>query len=1101
MKLVENSDELKFLVGFFYFSGLDELYQALKNNEDILIKILVGLNADKKLEQIYEFASVTKGKTDREHVEELYFNSLRTSLNSNDFDNKGNYEQILFFLNMIKQGKIIIRKTRNPNHGKLYYFNHKENPYSKSSFITGSSNLTSSGLHKQEEFNIEITDYYQEEVSNYFDELWEESVRITENPEFLEKLIKIIEYETLVTEVTPFEAFVKIMKTYLDTIQDGADENWISELLIKNNYKSLQYQIDAVKQAVNIIDNYGGCILADVVGLGKSVVASLIGVSLKERGMVICPPGLMGDDDGTSGWQKYLEDFDLHNWKVRSSGKLEEISEYLKERDDYDVIVIDEAHRFRNQDTQSYEYLQSICNGRKVILLTATPFNNSPSDVFSLLKLFIIPGKSSISLEDDIENKFITKQTEYEELSYILKNEKALHSGKKKDKKRKEKVIKNYFRYFGTKEIDISRVRSRLHEIAIYIRNTIEPITIRRNRLDLIKDNVYKDELNELVIPEDPQEIFFQLSKEQSKFYDYIIEECFQEEGKFTGAIYKPIVYEKALSEDNIEKLSQEDAFELYRQKNLYDFMRRLVVKRFESSFYAFAQTINNFIKINESALNFIENSKNKFILDRKLMNKYSESNEDEISEMLLEYEEELKKEEKEERYKVYDISSFEWKEQFENDIKQDLELFNSIKNKLEDLELVENDPKSIALINDINNIRDNDAEQSRKIIIFTEYVDTAKFLEKVFLEKFGSEVYAVTDKFNKTIINTINKNFDASAKKQANDYQILITTDKLSEGYNLNRAGAIVNYDIPWNPTRVIQRVGRINRINKKVFEKLYIYNIFPTERGEDEVRSREIAQNKMFLIHSILGEDSKIFDAGEDPKPSELYRRITDNPDKIEEENFFTIIRNKYKEVELEDPEVIKKIDTLPSRIKVAIESANYQQIIFILKNLGFFIKGIGDKGIVTEYSIEDVWEFINVDKFTHKKQLSSIFWDNYDKIKTTSADQSKRKYNPKSNEGKAFNNLKTMYSNIEHFRSYEPIIRDLLEIIAEYKTLSSFTLRKLASLELKEITIESVNNAKKVLDEIIKIMGEDYKSHIKRKLKDNNQDIIIAVEGHDE
>ena len=103
--------------------------------------------------------------------------------------------------------------------------------------------------------------------------------------------------------------------------------------------------------------------------------------------------------------------------------------------------------------------------------------------------------------------------------------------------------------------------------------------------------------------------------------------------------------------------------------------------------------------------------------------------------------------------------------------------------------------------------------------------------------------------------IKEINKNFDATAKHQADDYDILLTTDKISEGFNLNRAGMVINYDIPWNPVRVIQRVGRIKRISKKVFDKLYIVNFFPTEKGSDLVHSREIAAQKMFMIHNTLG------------------------------------------------------------------------------------------------------------------------------------------------------------------------------------------------------------------------------------------------------
>ena len=111
----------------------------------------------------------------------------------------------------------------------------------------------------------------------------------------------------------------------------------------------------------------------------------------------------------------------------------------------------------------------------------------------------------------------------------------------------------------------------------------------------------------------------------------------------------------------------------------------------------------------------------------------------------------------------------------------------------------------------------------------------------------------------------------------QRNDYHILVATDAISEGYNLHRAGAIFNYDIPYNPTRVIQRIGRINRINKKVFDKLYIYNYFPTDVGEAETRTKEISTLKMAMIHAIMGEDTKALTKEEDLQAyfKERYRK----------------------------------------------------------------------------------------------------------------------------------------------------------------------------------------------------------------------------------
>ena len=166
-------------------------------------------------------------------------------------------------------------------------------------------------------------------------------------------------------------------------------------MLEENGFEKYKYQLDAVSQALSVIDTYNGVIIADVVGLGKSVIASLIASQLGRRGLIICPPGLMGNKKANTGWWEYWNRFKLYNWDIESSGNLEALAESIHNNNlNYEVVIVDEVHKFRNQDTAAYEALMDICRGKKVILLTATPFNNSPADIFSLLKLFIVPGAS-----------------------------------------------------------------------------------------------------------------------------------------------------------------------------------------------------------------------------------------------------------------------------------------------------------------------------------------------------------------------------------------------------------------------------------------------------------------------------------------------------------------------------------------------------------------------------------------------------------------------------------------------------------------------------------------------------------------------------------
>jgi hypothetical protein len=249
--------------------------------------------------------------------------------------------------------------------------------------------------------------------------------------------------------------------------------------------------------------------------------------------------------------------------------------------------------------------------------------------------------------------------------------------------------------------------------------------------------------------------------------------------------------------------------------------------------------------------------------------------------------------------------------------------MFDHILSQLEEMDLVADDPKSGCLIKNMTRVLNHPPKQGepkRKIVIFSEYADTVSHLKEALKHPFGDRLLVVSGTLSGAMNERIAANFDASHLSPEDDYDILLSTDRISEGYNLNRAGMVINYDIPWNPVRVIQRVGRINRISKKVFEELYIVNFFPTEKGATLVKSREIACNKMFLIHEVLGEDAKIFDVDETPSAAALFDRIRQNPDEMEAESFYTTVLNRYLAIEEAHPELAEALLDFPPRVKVA-------------------------------------------------------------------------------------------------------------------------------------------------------------------------------------
>ncbi|MDY0347996.1 MAG: helicase-related protein [Tenuifilaceae bacterium] len=1100
-KLISASKELKFLVGFFYFSGWQEIYKNLKNNRDVTIKILVGLQVDKYLSSIVE-VGLQDDTLSHEECFSQFMKSMGIAINNAEMDNEEFYNQIAYFIERLLEGKLTIRKTLNPNHAKVYLFqlnNHYQDLFNmKGEFITGSSNLTRAGLQGQEEFNVEIKDYGFGTAEAYFDDLWKTAVPITEAENGTKIIVDFLKNKSQASLITPFEAYALILKTYLELQEAKKINDAITRLLAENGFEKYQYQLDAVNQALNVIDTYNGVIIADVVGLGKSVIASLIANQLGKRGLILCPPGLIGSKKESSGWWEYLNRFKLYNWDIESAGNLEAVAESIQKNDlGYHVVIVDEAHKFRNQDTADYEALMDICRGKQVILLTATPFNNSPADVFSLLKLFIVPGASGITIEADLERRFNAYNYRFKRLSNILKNYNA------NDPEKRRKAERDYEKMFGLNPpIDLTIVRENVSKMASDIKNIITPVVIRRNRLDLVTDFEYKKEVQNLSKVMDPVEQFYELTEEQSDFYNRIIVDYFSETGCFKGAIYKPNEYESAKKDK--KGLTEDENRAFQQQRNLYDFMRRLLVKRFESSFGAFEKSIQRFLRTNRMVLSFVKKS-GKYVLDRKVIeNIYNDEDGaenftfDAIKEALEDFERNAVNKTSPKLTKIYDVDSFEFKEEFYSDIENDIKLFEKIEREINELNITKNDPKRVAVLKTIKEVLGKGLNPKRKVILFTEYTDTVTHLTEYFEKELLGRAMFCSGNLTQAFAKQLDANFNAKNVEQTDDFDVLITSDKLSEGFNLNRAGLIINYDIPWNPTRVIQRVGRINRMSAKVFEELFIYNFFPTDQGSDIVKSREIAQQKMFLIHCALGEDSKIFDADEEPSPSGLFSKISTNPEENDELSTSTIIRNDYNEIVESYPEVIGKIKDLPNRVKTLKLFHDNNVVVLRKKGMALFsivhhYENEKPKDKPEEKTFDELIEYVKCVADEERQPLDSDFWKSYEAIK---------KYKPTYKsatsdlalENKANIALKTLLKKKRDDldQGLVSFINTLLKDIKRYKTLPKFTLRRL-TLSAKDKNFDKlILNVK----EIRRRLGDDYLNVILSRIDNLENDVIIAV-----
>lgn len=921
--ILPKCDNAYFLVGYFYFSGFDELCDNLKNMH---LRVLVGLEVERSLingiKEVENF--VTSGKSRGQIREDFYKNLIDIYNNTDFFDSEEQIAKFRLFLEKIEDGSLEIRKTLDPNHAKLYLFENREDNNECGTYpgtmITGSSNLSVSGLKNRLELNVVLRDKASyTEGKAVFDELWQTSVAIVDAEhlvEFKNKVIKYIWFEKL---YSPYKMFVRVLHEYFNI---PTDENILTPSDITHGeYANLKYQTDAVQLALNSIKNHEGVIISDVVGLGKSIVASTVACNLRLRTIIVCPPHLKPQ------WEEYKDQFGF-TASVFSSGKMEDALNHYRmiaRPDEKFLIIVDEAHRYKNEYILDYSLLHELCMGNKVMLLTATPFNNRPDDIYSMLKLFQIPSKSTLKTVENLGVAFKELIARYKQLTAA-----------QRDKTKPEEKIKQ--------EAD---------DIAQNIRSIISPLVVRRSRLDLEEIPEYKEDLKSHhmspVIPEAPVQLEYGLGNMRDLYIRTLnlISPTEEEEAKnksnpdflyYKGARYKPTNYvvedkklRDQLDKELEEKMGTDLGMLIGRQVNIAKFMRHLLVRRYESSVAAFRESLNAMIESSERILRWIDKRKKVPVYKKGMLpdvKDFYQTNDDDTAEEITETFEKYQ----ERGFFEIDIKYIKSKE-FIHDIKADLELLKSIRHewftevskgknaKGEEIKVydIKFDYKLDAFCKLLKEQRKKDP--SRKIIVFTEFADTAHYLGDALADE-GLSIFTYTSQdastASKDIIRT---NFDAgiNPQYQRNDYQILIATDAISEGYNLHRAGTIFNYDIPYNPTRVIQRIGRINRINKKMFDKLYIYNYFPTDIGEAETRTKEISTLKMAMIHAIMGEDTKAL-TNEEQLNAFFKERYQAELAKSEARSWDTKYRNLLNQ--LKGTEIYAEAIAIPHRARIGRE-----------------------------------------------------------------------------------------------------------------------------------------------------------------------------------
>lgn len=827
--VLSNNPSIKNLdavVGFLRASGYFSLRPFLDNINKA--RVLIGINVDKYIAEAARQGRIFFGA--EEEVKADCLQQIRRDIERSGY--KREIEDGIFqMVTDLVDGKLELRAHPSKKiHAKIYVLYPDDfNQYTQGIAITGSSNLSGNGLgiteDKQYEFNVKMSQYEDVKFAkDEFEELWKEA----EGCEITAEDLKInIERTYLKGDISPYDLYIKMLIEYFsDRVMDADDEN---PLNVPENYTKYDYQMDAVVEGYQKLLRYDGFFLADVVGLGKTVIATMIAKKfLQENGrdntkiLVVYPPAV------EQNWKTTFKDFGIDKYtKFITNGSLNKVLDEDNydywNADEYDLVLVDEAHKFRSHTTNAFEQLQEICKmprinqghikgyKKKVMLISATPMNNSPADIYNEILLFQDPRHCTI---DGVAN-----------LTAFF-----------------SPLIKEFKRFRNEPEFDLTKFKKLAEQVRDRI---IKPLSVRRTRTDIENVPRYNKDVNGFPKVERPIESRYELNEHLADLFEKAMLTLTKD---LSYACYQAIAYLKPEAAnglyDNAETIS----------RSLAGIRKNGLVKRLESSFHAFQVSIENFKIANQNMIDMFNNDKVFIAPDLDINNLLAAGwSEEEIEEKLNAKAQDNPKNAK--------FTANDFRPEFIEMLRADQKILEQM--YIDWSVVTDADDSKFAKFNELlkHELFRVERNPEQKLVVFSESINTVEYLAKRINRK---DVLVISAKNRSNLFKTIRENFDANFKNKLNDYNIILTTDVLAEGINLHRSNVIVNYDTPWNSTRLMQRIGRVNRIGS-VSKHIYNYVFYPSRQGNREINLNQIALSKIQTFHSTFGEDNQIYSQNE--------------------------------------------------------------------------------------------------------------------------------------------------------------------------------------------------------------------------------------------
>lgn len=862
---------LDVLVGYFRASGYFRIRPFVQRSGKI--RILVGINIDRLVQEAWDKG--LKFGANPIASREQFIAALTGDIQKAAYD-RDVEGGMIGLVDDIVSGKVEIRIHPSQTiHAKVYIFREEtKHPHGYGAVITGSSNLTDAGLERNFEFNVELRDDHDIDfATTTFNRLWDEGIPV--GPEHVQE----IKRQTFLNDTfTPHDLFIKFLAEYF-----GPAIHYDPSVLedLPSGFKRLSYQADAVSDGYAKLQRHGGFFLSDVVGLGKTLVATLIAkrfyytngyvTNHHSSTLFVVPPALV------EIWEDTIRQIDLKNTRIITNGSLHKI----RHPEDYDLIVVDEAHKFRTDTAEMHQELQRICKAptrrrdelnrpypKKVILISATPLNNRPSDIANLVYLFQ-DSKDSTLETANLQRFFAPLIKEYDRLKH---------------------------------DPDTAAVREGVRAIYDQIRTqVIQPLTVRRTRQDLLAHPAYKDDLlaQGITFPavQTPEKILYQLPPALDELYDRTIRLLTDPAKGLTYNRYRAIAFlkpEKKALYQQADRISAQLAF----------IMKTMLVKRLDSSFYAFRKSLGRFAKATGQMVAMFKKGR-VYIAPNLPVSEFLDKNkENELIDLIA------SAAETDPTIQICAPDDFE--KTFVGGLRHDAEILDQL---VKDWEDVEGDPKLDEFIARLKKqLFNKKLNPAKKLIVFSEAADTTAYLERALANAGFDRMLAVSSANRAEALPVVKANFDARVpeKEQENRFDIIISTEVLAEGINLHRANIVVNYDTPWNSTRLMQRIGRVNRIGSPHAE-IRIFNFFPTSQVNDDIELEKKAKMKLHAFHVAMGEDSQIYSDEEDPETFGLFEKTVQ--EEVDERLALLMELRTFKAAQ---PDRFKQIKNLPQRAR---------------------------------------------------------------------------------------------------------------------------------------------------------------------------------------